>query len=501
MHEIGGLVGQPVEILLNVFKYLDGRDLARCMRVSKTWKYYIDESSATQYAIRLTKHGYKDSPRAQDGPYSSTASRLKAFEDHIKRWGSLDWIEERIRLPEKSLPWKELAGGILAFSHCKSITCIKLPSRICQSPLRTWTHKSDFEILSFTIDPSQDLLVLVEILDSNGKISLDMHLRTLSGNTQHPRASGILSSQDLLDIDNMRNKFYLRVMGDAVALLGKDARLLIWNWLTGELICDLEASGFVWIGPRTILLPWNSHDTSVCGALELYEVGQATRLRKTVVLELPLYYSPKRLGFFLYDVHANPTPSGCVPFDSSDLWNIHVSICALDYDPAENSPDLVVSVAMLEQYAHEYLHRDHVESTPSISWTDWGPHNTCLIHRFARDHPRWCETRGSRFAWLDTSKNLSVVDFTPNLIAVRPDLSQSQSPTLGSVGKTESNDRSASVIESYESPVHPKGTGRPYHEVKRKLAPPLSEPSHIFVDEEHILLFAADEPVLIVLTL
>jgi F-box-like len=34
MHGLHGLIGQPAEILLNVFKYLDGRDLARCRRVS-----------------------------------------------------------------------------------------------------------------------------------------------------------------------------------------------------------------------------------------------------------------------------------------------------------------------------------------------------------------------------------------------------------------------------------------------------------------------------------
>jgi hypothetical protein len=79
-------------------------------------------------------------------------------------------------------------------------------------------------------------------LDSNGKISLDVHLRTLSGNTQHPRVSGILRSQDLLDIDNMHNHFHLGVMGDAVALLDKEGSLLIWNWCTGELICGVSLS-------------------------------------------------------------------------------------------------------------------------------------------------------------------------------------------------------------------------------------------------------------------
>jgi hypothetical protein len=132
--------------------------------VCKTWKHYIEESCATRYAIRHTQYGYKDGPQAQDGPYSSTASRLKELEGHINRWKSLDWIEERIRLPNKSSQYAQLVGGTLAFlsPNLTTITCIELPSRICQTPLHTWIYENDVEIFSFTIDPTQDLLVLVE---------------------------------------------------------------------------------------------------------------------------------------------------------------------------------------------------------------------------------------------------------------------------------------------------------------------------------------------------
>jgi F-box-like len=34
MHELGALGAVPTETLLNVFMYLDGHDLARCLRVS-----------------------------------------------------------------------------------------------------------------------------------------------------------------------------------------------------------------------------------------------------------------------------------------------------------------------------------------------------------------------------------------------------------------------------------------------------------------------------------
>jgi hypothetical protein len=71
-------------------------------------------------------------------------------------------------------------------------------------------------------------------------MSLDVHLRTVSENTQHPQASGILSTLHFPAGGDMENHFHLGVMGDAVALLNDDEgeeKLLIWNWQTGELIC------------------------------------------------------------------------------------------------------------------------------------------------------------------------------------------------------------------------------------------------------------------------
>ncbi|KAF9505935.1 hypothetical protein BS47DRAFT_482443 [Hydnum rufescens UP504] len=166
---------------------------------------------------------------------------LKALEDHLNRWKSLDWIEEQIRLPDESSESAELVGGILACSNLSTITCIELPSRIRQTPLRTWIHQNDFEIISFTIDPSQDLLTLVEILNSNATLSLNVHLRTLSGNTPHPRVSDIThptyipKNQTRLLSDGDAYRF--SVMGDSIALLDDDQRTVsIWNWCTGTLI-------------------------------------------------------------------------------------------------------------------------------------------------------------------------------------------------------------------------------------------------------------------------
>ncbi|KAF9505938.1 hypothetical protein BS47DRAFT_482836 [Hydnum rufescens UP504] len=205
-----------------------------------------------------------------------------------------------------------------------------------------------------------------------------------------------------------------------------------------------------------------------------------------VALELPSYPSPTESS--LHGVHTNQAPSGTVPFDSSDLHNIHLHLNNFECPFFEDTPELVVPAAILKQFAHKYLHRDDLESTPSISWNDWGPHNTCLICPTPRPNPWLCGVRGSRHVWLDTSGTLSVLDFTPNLPVVRPDPSQAQSRALGSIRKMGYDDGADDYVESCGL-VHPKGTNLPYHEVKRRLEPSLSEPTRIFIDDEHIVLF------------
>jgi len=167
-----------------------------------------------------------------------------------------------------------------------------------------------------------------------------------------------------------------------------------------------------------------------------------------------------------------------------------------------NCLELLVSAAAINYYMHIYLHKDDLGPTPSIPWTDWGPHNTRLIFPSCRNYPFFWEIQGGRHACIDDLNNLAVLDFTPNLAAVSPDSSQSASSTPGRVWATEVHDRPEPNMDNYESPVHPCGTGLPYHGVKRKVGPAVAQSKEIFVDDEHIVLFTRDEgPVVIVLTL
>jgi hypothetical protein len=185
---MGGFDSLPAEIVVKILKYLDAHDLLQCQmvgyriyleyrgteqrycfpinfgKVCKGLKGWIDRSSALQYSIRLAMCAYKDGPPATGGAFSTSAARLEALQEHLTRWKYMDWAEQRIEIPEADEPCSAaLVGGVYAVSEGTTITCFELPSRIRQIPLRTWTHVNTFNARSLTIDPSQDLLVLMEM--------------------------------------------------------------------------------------------------------------------------------------------------------------------------------------------------------------------------------------------------------------------------------------------------------------------------------------------------
>lgn len=85
---------------------------------------------------------------------------------HQDAWNSLTWsFEESIPITQGRC-W-ELNGGILAQSDTpSSIVFRQLPSALRRIESREWRIDSfEFVVADFAMDPSQDLLVVVEITE------------------------------------------------------------------------------------------------------------------------------------------------------------------------------------------------------------------------------------------------------------------------------------------------------------------------------------------------
>ncbi len=200
------------------------------------------------------------------------ASRLKLLREREKNWKYLDWKQRRtLSLPPIGSVY-EFVGGLYgngtedAIRAAASISFLELPSldaTILDRPkdeLKAWTHSmQDVNIIDFTMDPSQDLLVLVALAPREyvvfyrmilllteyrrSSFVYQLHLRSIKTNQPHRRASlhvlpccpkpaaGPLSLEIIASVR-------VQVSGNLVALLikeihgGSGAHLEIWNWHT-----------------------------------------------------------------------------------------------------------------------------------------------------------------------------------------------------------------------------------------------------------------------------
>lgn len=119
----------------------------------------VDDTAALQYRIALHSSGLVDGPPSR----LSTTERLSLLRSYETSWKNLDWNTHiSLPVPEGSL-W-ELYGNVWAHSRGNnSIFFVQIPSRLRDIPLRQWTIRLDYPLRDFGIDPSQDLLVAIEL--------------------------------------------------------------------------------------------------------------------------------------------------------------------------------------------------------------------------------------------------------------------------------------------------------------------------------------------------
>jgi hypothetical protein len=110
---------------------------------------------------------------------TTSEERLSRLRKHRSAWKNLTWSRE-VKIPMKDGGLWELFGGVLGHSTQKGeLNFHQLPSDIRGIEEKTWTLGPDFgcTVGDFSMDPYQDLLVLVEAPQPNangGKFSFSV---------------------------------------------------------------------------------------------------------------------------------------------------------------------------------------------------------------------------------------------------------------------------------------------------------------------------------------
>jgi hypothetical protein len=104
-----------------------------------------------------------------DGPPGglTTSERLELLRSYEAAWKNLEWSQHHTfsYLMVPSSDWK-LCGNVWAHSKgSNAIDFVQLPSRLRGIPMRQWSLRFDFGVRDFSMDPSQDLLVIIEIIN------------------------------------------------------------------------------------------------------------------------------------------------------------------------------------------------------------------------------------------------------------------------------------------------------------------------------------------------
>lgn len=510
---MAGFSNLPPELILNVMDNLDFKTLIQCMQVSQFFHATIKESASFQYKLQLAVNGMED---GLGGPMVP-AERLALLKRHQDAWDNLQYTSQLDVTMEMGSVW-ELSGGVLAQGKgSRSLVVHQLPSDLRGIPDESWVLEDiGIPIRDFTMDPSQDLLVLVEDhIQGLGQVSR-FHLRSLRTGKPHPFAPStpFLSHEaNVLPIS-----YTLQLSGDHLAVIifpqdTLDLELRVWNWKTGELQLALEdptMSSMAFLSHRHLLISHIRLDDEVKRepVLTVVDFTAATKdltLLKDADFVCALHgpimkESSSTLGVLLRSDPGpswTPDPKLRVPFYIARQDRLFVlTAWMMAQFSLRTTVFLVPSYTVMQQV--------EVSQSPQakrhIPWQAWGPSGSRLLSAPASFSRTWvCYVYGMKFV---TSQRVNVDEDTAvqsiklhdfNRYAVKKALQNGDGEREGDKGMecvigTSTFPRGGELFKT------PAETSLPYR--YREIVPPVRETrfSAAMVSEDSLLMVADRGP-------
>lgn len=181
----------PLEILWKIFLELvpDAQAIRTCRLVCRTFLQGIDSSLQLRIFLKCDAWGYRQPSFRKDGRSLNLSEFSEKLDAHVRSWGDLDWQESHVRIPSPGAAYA-LSQGVFAsvsfHSELSSVTCVTLPSRIMGTEAAVHTLDDvGFPVKDLVIDPSQDLLILLElyaIFRALTSILILSHITSQAGN-------------------------------------------------------------------------------------------------------------------------------------------------------------------------------------------------------------------------------------------------------------------------------------------------------------------------------
>ncbi|KAF9474148.1 hypothetical protein BDN70DRAFT_997235 [Pholiota conissans] len=262
------------------------------------------------------------------------------------------------------------------------------------------------------IDPTQDLLILVEDVRSpvlfTGTRTLRVHIRSLSTASVHPLAckssfemcvtqAGVFNSRDYCKVPHIAGDIFMMCLLSYGRLSRTETkvRTVILNWRASELVYDTDVmldttptSGVCLLDPDYFFI---ASDVG-SGCIRLYRLVRSNI--KSPRVHLATLYFPtinrnariSNISSSAGAIEVQPHPGSSFIVNNDDrLHALRIEYgVSLDLD-RPLAVNIFVHQRVFMKFISQHL---NVNSPLEVPWEDWGPSNTALVYP-ACTLPRW----------------------------------------------------------------------------------------------------------------
>ncbi|KAF9471702.1 hypothetical protein BDN70DRAFT_926039, partial [Pholiota conissans] len=242
------LLDFPSELLIKILANLDAGSLTRCAMTCRQIHETLKNTSELTFIIESHFNGvtYADALRQQDYP---------KLIGHLQRdrqlWISSQWKFHFSLAPIFCHRLYDLVGDIIVRLNMQPqyLEVTTLPSNDTTTPTTKKVQCREFAFISlcFAMDPSQDLIVILQRNTWEPEVICRIHFRTLSNDVPHPLAPhtlkfSIITKEPNSDINSICDP--VLSIADNILMLKfhvgdglhgqKELRVMIWDWKSAE---------------------------------------------------------------------------------------------------------------------------------------------------------------------------------------------------------------------------------------------------------------------------
>lgn len=181
--DLPNVLSCPLEILWKIFLELvpDAQAIRTCRLVCRTFFQGVESSLQLRIFLKCNAWGYRQPSFGTNRESINMLEFSEKLDLHVRSWGDLDWHESHVRIPSPGAAYA-LSQGVFASvsfqSELSSVTCVTLPSRIMGTTAAIHTLEDvGFPVKDLVLDPSQDLLILLEMYAILKTLALNINVK------------------------------------------------------------------------------------------------------------------------------------------------------------------------------------------------------------------------------------------------------------------------------------------------------------------------------------